>query len=195
MRPWRRCTPPTWTCSQSAQADFALDSGDFSRPAPREAMKEEIETALRPLLGQPLSDMWRYAGYQKFEFGVQRPAKNREGEAVTVADWGLVVACRWAITGPEGLVVSSANFGPGTARRDEPARPFYRLIHADSPVVEGLEADQDGALRFVLSQGYTLEVRPEADMDAEDEQWRFMPPGDERSHFVVWGNVRDSGTD
>ena len=42
-----------------------------------------IELALGELVGLPLSDMWRYAGCQKFEFGEQRPHLNRDGEETT----------------------------------------------------------------------------------------------------------------
>lgn len=56
-------------------------------------MKLEIETALQPLIGEPFSDMMRYGGCQKFEFGQQHPIINRKGKNVTVGEWGLVAAC------------------------------------------------------------------------------------------------------
>lgn len=156
-------------------------------------MKQEIEAALQPLIGQPLSDMWRYAGCQKFEFGVQRPAKNRKGQDVKRADWGLVVSCDWRVMGPEGHVVSSDDFGPGRSRRDEQAKPFYELIHTDPPVVEGIEANTGGALRIRMSQGYTLDVQPETDSGSDDEQRRFLPRDPQQKYFVLWGDGIEEG--
>lgn len=146
-------------------------------------MKAEIEQALHPLLGEPLSNMWRYAGCQKFEFGVQRPHKNRKGQTVTWADWGLVVTCAWCIRGPEGVIVSSDDFGPGRSRRDEKAYPFYDMLHDDPPIVETIVAGEDGTVHIQMTRGYTLDVRPKGGPDTEE--WRFMPPDQRRRHFVI----------
>lgn len=151
-------------------------------------MKQYIETALRPLLGEPLTDMWRYAGSQKFEFGVQRRRRNNQDEEYTSADWGLVVSCAWSIAGPEGCIVSSDQFGPQLGRRDQRAKPFYELLATGPPVVESIEADEEGALVIQMSGGYILAVQPEADIDPMDEQWRLMPPDGEQSHLVLWGD-------
>lgn len=148
-------------------------------------MKEEIEKTLRPLVGKPLSDMWRYAGLQKFEFGVQRPHKNRKGQDVTWADWGLVVACAWRITGRARPVVASADFGPGRSRHDEQALPFYTGLATAPPIVEAIEAAANGSLRISLSHEYLLEVHTDGETDSE--QWRFMPRDRRRRHFVVVG--------
>jgi len=154
-------------------------------------MKPVIEAALSPLIGEPLSDIWRYAGCQKFEFGIQRPTTNHEGEEITLADWGLVVSCDWRVTGPEGHVVSSGDFGFGGSRRDEQAHPFYDRIHADSPVVESVGADDDGKLSIRMSRGYLLQVDPVTGIDPEDEQWRFTPKDEEARHVVLWGDGID----
>lgn len=150
-------------------------------------MVEEIEAALGPLIGEPLTDMWRYAGCQKFEFGVQRPMNNKRGEDTSMADWGLVVECGWRITGPEGPVVSSDDFSPD-GRRDEGAYPFYDQVHTDSPVVEDIAVADDGAFRIRMSRGFTLEVQPAADAGPQDEQWRLMSPDKQARHFVLWGD-------
>lgn len=119
-------------------------------------MKYAIEAALRPLLGEPLSDMWRYEGLQKFEFGVQWPAKNRNGEHITRADWGIVVACFWQINGPDGYILSYNDFGPGDRRNDKPAQSFYDLLHISPRIVESITASNDGSVEFFLSDGYSL---------------------------------------
>lgn len=150
-------------------------------------MRKQIEEALQPLIGEPLTDMWRYAGCQKFEFGVQRPMQNTRGEECTRADLGFVVSCDWRINGPEGYIVSSADFGPEGSRRDPPAEPFYDLLGDTPPVVEALEVNDEGALLFRMTSGYTLEVLPSADIEPHDEHWRLMPKDREQEHIVLFG--------
>lgn len=149
------------------------------------AIKEEVERALHSLIGEPLSDMIRYAGIQAFEFGVQRRRKNRKGQDITVADQRLDVSCYWCISGPEGTIVSSEDFGPKGSRRDARAYPFYDMLDSNPPVVEVLEADEAGTLHVWLSGGYSLTVRPMEHVDGSDEeQWRFLPKDKEQSHLV-----------
>lgn len=130
--------------------------------------------------------MWRYAGCQKFEFGEQKPGKNREGEDTTRADWGLVANCHWRIEGPEGFALSWEHFGSTPERRDGHADPFYERLETRPLIVEAVEVRSDGALRFRLSDGFSLAV----DLGPPDgdsvERWRFMPPnGDPRGHLVL----------
>ena len=129
--------------------------------------------------------MMRFAGIQVFEFGVQRPRKNRKGEDITRADQRLHVSCSWEITGPNGLVLSHDDFGP--IRRDEKAYSFYEILTGDAPpLVEVIEADDDGALRLQMSHGYTLDIRPdEMDEEPDEEQWRFLPKDEGQNHLVL----------
>jgi hypothetical protein len=145
-----------------------------------------IEAALRPLLGEPLTDMWRYADCQRFEFGPQRPAKNRRGEDITLSDKALVVGCAWRIPGPSGEVLSSADFRSDGTRRDEQAHEFYGFLRADPLLVEAVAASEVGALALQQSRGYELCV--EADLPAEeDEQWRLMLGEGPTSHVTLYG--------
>ena len=151
-------------------------------------IKKAVEQALQPIVGEPLTDMWRYAGCQKFEFGVQRPAKNDDGEEITLADWGLVVSCDWSVSGPAGRVVSSDDFGPGRRRRDKRAHPFYDSLRTEPPVVECIEADEEGALFIQMGRRILLTVRPDPKIGGIDEQWRFMPKDKAERHFVLCGD-------
>ncbi len=173
-------------------------------------MKAEIEQRLQALIGEPLSDMWRYAGYQKFEFGVRRPCKNRKGQDITRSDWGLVVGGDWRITGSQGYIVSSDDFDPVrsisqiiekaestsedsrdlpsvantiSTRRDEAASEFYRILSDTFPLVESIEADEDGSLRISMTAGYILEILASGANDGE--RWRFLPKDDDAEHFVI----------
>jgi hypothetical protein len=152
-------------------------------------MKAEIEAILKPLLGEPLTDMWRYAGFQRFEFGEQRRSHDSKADAAPVGDWALIAGCAWRITGPMGVVVSSANFGE-SGRTDKDAAPFYRLLKREPPVVEALEANAAGAIRLQLTAGYLLEIEPEgAEWDDEppsEEYWLFHPRDKRKIRTILY---------
>jgi len=148
-------------------------------------MAELAQEALSALVGLPLSDMWRYAGCQKFEFGEQKKHANRYGEQVTWADWGLVVSCRWRLEGPNGFVLSSEHFGSKSERYDDHADEFYQELDANPPLVESVEVLDNGALHFRLSHGYKLALDP----SGQNEEWRFMPDDDPRGHLVLESGI------
>lgn len=153
-------------------------------------MRVKIETAMNELIGQPLTSMWRYAGLQKFEFGVQKPSRNRKGEKVTHADWGLVVTCRWQIDDKdENKIVGSEDFGPQGARRDSGASEFYKRLWSDPPIVQSIEGNVRGDVYFTMSEGYTLDIRVQANLD---EQWRLMPPKDKMFQIVLTEHSLDT---
>lgn len=137
------------------------------------------------LIGLPLSDMWRYMGCQKFEFGEQKPNLNRKGEATTWADWGLVVSGNWRIEGPQGFVLSWEHCGPTPERRDDHADSFYEALDTSPPTVQSVEISEDGALRLQMSGGYLLGVDPRAFDEDNVEEGRFMPPDDPRGDLVL----------
>ena len=166
-------------------------------------LKEEIETRLACLIGQPLSWMQRYAGCQRFEIGHQFPAKNRKGEDITLSDYAIVVSCLWEIHGSEGNVVGRNDFGPGSLRRDSEARWFYEVVSSERLFVESIVAESNGGFTLELSEAYILIVTPDLprkqryskkekilrEMLLRDgEIWRFMPKkqgNDDSPHFVV----------
>ena len=160
------------------------------RQRPKMCMRDEIETALRPLMGEPLSHM-RRAGFQMFEIGVQRPCKNRKGQDITLADMSLHVSCNWYITRNGDQIVSSEDFGPGWGvRRDEKAMPFYEMLGEEEFVVTSIHADNSGGVVIQLTRGYMLQIvtdHDEAvmDTDADTEQWRLLPKDRTRRDFVV----------
>ena len=150
----------------------------------------EIQETLACLRNEPLSDMWRYAGRQKFEFGVQRPFRNRKGVVTTRADRGLVVSCDWRLWAYEELILSASDFGPGTARRDGDGEGFYDELGVFPPLVEQIEVLEQGGIRLVLSRGYILEIIPNGGGEyregfLEGEQWRFMPKEEAADQVVL----------
>jgi hypothetical protein len=154
------------------------------------SIREEIETALKPLLGEPVSNMWR-AGFQIFEIGEQRPFKNRKGQDTTRADLSLHVSCDWYITRSGEPIVSSEDFGPGWGvRRDEKAFPFYEALGGPEFIIRSVRADSSGSVVIRMAGGYVLQIitdrrKDELDPDADTAQWRFLPKDETVHHFVV----------
>jgi len=154
--------------------------------------RRSAKEALSALVGLPLSDMFRYAGCQKFEFGEQKPHLNRKGEEMTRADWGLVASCHWRIQGPSGFLLTWEDFTP--ARRDDHAMAFYGSLKSDPPVVESVEVEEDGGLRIGMTCEYSLALDPSNYDEEYFEDWRFMPPTDEpRGHLVLGEDLSWSG--
>ncbi|RYG49067.1 hypothetical protein EON79_02560 [bacterium] len=147
-----------------------------------------MEEAFAPLVGLPISDMWRY-GCQKFEIGEQKSRVDDDGDEFTCADWGLVVSGSWRIEGPDGFVLSSDHFGPDRERHDEHGEPFYRLLETAPPTVLSIVVEDDGGLFLPLSEGFSLRVSPNEEEAGEFEEWRLMPPDDDpRGHLVLEGD-------
>lgn len=150
-----------------------------------EEERRATRETLSVLVGLPLSDMWRYMGCQKFEFGEQKPYLNRKGEETTWADWGLVANCDWRILGPGGFALTWEHFGPTPQRRDDHAGDFYDSLETDPPVVESVGVEEDGGLRFAMTGGYRLTLDPRPCDEDHSEDWRFMPPDGPRGHLVL----------
>jgi len=137
--------------------------------------KAQIEQTLRPLVGLPLSDMGRFAGWQRFEFGPQKPFINTKEQEATKADYAIDVSCGWRIVGPEGIVVGSDDYGPGSERHDEQAKPFFRMLAQSPPVVESVRVDAVGSVHFALTGDYSLDILPMG--GSQEDRWIFLPPG------------------
>jgi len=135
----------------------------------------QIEHVLHPLVDLPLSNMSRFVGWQRLEFGPQRPFVNKKGHNVTKADYAIHVACGWRIIGPEGIVVGSEDYGPGSERHDKQGKPFFRMLAQTPPAVQGVKADAVGSLRFAMTGGYWLDILPLGAIQAA--QWIFLTPG------------------
>src|SRR5579862_6859429 len=151
-------------------------------------MKVRIKSVLSPLVGKPLTDMWAY-GCWKFEFGPQVPFINRKGQESSHADWRFVIECSWELAKDRGWSISSAQLEYVDGRLPDEARDLVRPLREElasaAPVLQSIEATDEGEVLFRLQQGYTLRVVPDRLVsDERAEQWRYMPSGD-ASHFVL----------
>ena len=175
-------------------------------------MKQQIEAALTPLLGLPLRDCWRpniegFQSLQRFEFGAQRPATNRQGKHLTFGEYALHVGCAWRIIG-QGRILAAYidlyypadnpnesgdhddfdSYQPGASQRDRQVQHFVERLDASPLFVERIEADEVGSVTMSLGRGYKLEILP---MDSLPfEFWRLLrvrQRNKTEEHFVVTG--------
>ncbi len=167
-------------------------------------IKEQIEEALRPLVGLPLESSGR-AGLQWFSFGAVRLVGDyRRGKKAKreVGEYALHIQCQWRLLGPAGIIVGSddkyypagdpyfddSDFDddlPGGNRRDERVAHFFAERTSDSLVVETVSADHTGAIYLRMSGGFSLEVVPCHTL--KYELWRLFRPATDEEHFVVTG--------
>jgi hypothetical protein len=167
------------------------------------ALKVAIERALQPLLGLPLSDMWRISrfGLQRVEFGEQRASQNRRGEAVAYGSCFLHVACAWRIVTAGAIVIGADDYNGRQRHEPFPSRldpdnseldafaqrtsAFFDSLHNNPPVVEAIEADPIGSVRFFLSEAGRLEILPLE--SGPEEHWRLLYRDKRKRQFVVTG--------
>lgn len=168
-----------------------------------DSVKEEIESQLACLIGEPLSNMMRYAGCQRFSFGQPYERLNRRGKPIILFDYAIVASCLWEIQCDGEYVVGRHDFGPGDIRRDSAAQWFYDLVRAQSLKVTQIEAMANGGLTVAFTDEIVLSVTPglpvkqrysktqkklRALMLRDGELWRLMPKkqsDEEPPHFVV----------
>ena len=167
--------------SEPARTDRDDDSAIDSASSPVKVKiqftddeRRDVHKALSALIGMPLSDMIRYCGWQRFEFGEQIPAKNKRGEDVTISDWAISLNCPWRIEGPDGFSLTSEDFEP--ERHDDHAEAFYDRFESDPISVESVSVESNGALTFFFSEGFVLNAKPANELEPEFEEWWFFPP-------------------
>jgi len=166
-------------------------------------LKEQVERALKAIMGMPLTDAGRALNMGMFSFGELRESVTHSlGKKGVVGEYALHIQCPWRVVGSEGIVVASGdrNYpedensdwqdfdsdGPSLceARIDEWLQP-----HKELPLtVKSVTADRLGGFKMELSQGFILEVFPADSLRGEySEHWRFFRPFEE-NHFVVTGH-------
>ncbi len=156
-------------------------------------MKDEIRTALAPLVGLRFVQPGRGLDLQLWEFS----ARSKPGYA-------LHVGCPWRIIVDDRILVGygdyyrSATVAPldesertsGTGARwiDVQLAVLRGRLGPDGARVESVEADGLGGFSLVLSEGIRIEVMPDtscAPHDKYDEYWRVFEQSDNAQHFVV----------
>jgi len=177
-----------------------------SKPIPMNAVADQVQQHLRPLIGLPLSVTRRTADLRNFQFG--------EMKAVgigTVGEWALHIQCPWRIEGPQGIVTGRSDlWKPAVIHGDvdwdswdyekgnlQDKRIFDLLGGLDpeprsysnttgSLIVESVTADDFGGAAIHLSGGYRLVLFPAG---SEGEDWRVFRPATGEPHFVISGGT------
>ena len=166
-------------------------------------LSQRIASELQLLVGQPLSDCWRAANMQVFEFGPIKKYMNRKEEEVEGSDLRLHVQCRWRVVDGRRIIFA----------RDDLLRPANESIqpedfdwdkeesvldvvqrswfhsHRAAPVkVVQVAGDVYGGCRIVFEGHLTLELFPcNSNRGEYSEHWRLLGHRPDGSHFVVTG--------
>ena len=164
-------------------------------------MKNEIESYLISLIGQPLIGASRAASMQMFGFG--NWVDTVDGEIRKVSEYALHLQCAWRITSKDKIFVGQNDmFYPSGNYETEPKNWNWDVTgnnrcdektdelidqHVDCPlIVEKITADEFGSLNLQFSENFRLEIF--SDNSLPEEFWRFFKPTNEENHFVVGGN-------
>lgn len=135
----------------------------------------KIVSLLSPMIGEPLSDMWRGLG-QIFEFGERKDCLNGKGESIQQADFHFKALSDWAISQNGVLLMNrhdhrgkrrfyrriSKPREPDKAERWIRAKRFFDQVYAGELVLRRVAVEQ-GVLRLELDSGYLIEVPPAED--------------------------------
>ncbi|CAN5369630.1 hypothetical protein BH11ARM1_BH11ARM1_08280 [soil metagenome] len=137
--------------------------------------REMTEEALTPLVGLALTD-FRQPIFTIFEFGEQRPGKNRRGEDVTFADWSFdITGMSWQVVHHDRVVIGSSDMPYSGKRRPKrfferitpprdpelrsrwrAANDFLDLVEAGSLHAVAVSAGPAGATSIFLEEGYAI---------------------------------------
>jgi len=130
-----------------------------------------LHDLLLPIVGEPLSGMWRAVG-QVFEFGEQRPDTNRRGEAITRGDfWLKFIAADWRVIQGGRLIIGSSDRTNDDRffNSDEPplrpddveiwrlGRDFLKAVEDCKFVAESIEVGQFADVRVHLSNDLLIQ--------------------------------------
>ena len=148
-----------------------------------------VKDAFSLLVGEPLSDMWRYAGYQVFEFGEQVPEVNTKGVEITRGMLSLT-SLYWKLRGPNRFSLGSRNFG-SSGRRDGHAEGFYGMVEAGALTVETLDVSELGAISLGMSGGFSLDFFINGRVSKLGYQWQYSyrREGSEKRMVLCGGSL------
>jgi hypothetical protein len=170
-----------------------------------ENVKRSIETAVKPLIGLPLSIAREAADMRIFHFGGIRPHRTGKG---TVGSHALHIQCTWRLVDRDGIITGYSdrfycldpevepnpeNLQSGNLQKILIERfmgEFDDLTgsHVDLKrrhVVASVQADQYGSVDIAFTDGVRLQLFPDG---SSTEDWRFFatePP--DLDHFAIVG--------
>jgi hypothetical protein len=166
-------------------------------------LADRITNELRVLIGEPISDCWRAANMQVFEFGPMKKFVNRKGEEVEGGDLKLHVQCRWRMVdgtrilfgrddllrpANERIPLDDFDWDKDDSILDVVQREWF-VQHRKAPMhVVSATGDDYGGCRIDLEDSVSLEVFPcDSDRGEYSEHWRLLGHRSDGSHFVITG--------
>jgi hypothetical protein len=165
-------------------------------------MNEQVQKALRVLIGKPLWSSGRAADLEWFQFGQRKTVKGARGDTKEVGEYALHVQCAWRIRHSDRVVVASRDLYHPASETDGPVHDFNwdvqganrrdklmaELFQNGTPefVVQQVSVGNAGAFTVVFDDDYALDVFP--DDSSQDEHWRLFKPYTEESPFVLSGS-------
>jgi len=165
-------------------------------------LAERITAALQVLVGEPISNCWRAANMQIFEFGPARKVLNRRGEEVEESDWKLHVQCRWRMVdgrrilfgrddllrpANEDIPLGEFDWDQDESVLDVKQRQWFEQHQAAPKKVVHVTGDCYGGCQIELEDHFLLELLPcDSDRGEYSEHWRFFDQRNDGS-FVITG--------
>jgi hypothetical protein len=164
-------------------------------------MKEEIQKAMKPLIGMPFWSVGRIADLEWFCFGKnRREVVSRTGQTKVVSDYALHLTCGWIIVKDKQVYAANddryfakgddpfLNCGsfdwntPEGNRLDERIAVLDKQISEKPLIVLSIDVDEIGGMSISFTDNYSLRVFPNTSFA---EYWRLFEPYKETEHFVV----------
>ncbi len=166
-------------------------------------LADRITVELQVLIGEPMSDCWRAADMQIFEFGPMHKFINREGEEVEHSDLSLHVQCPWRIVDAVQIMfgyddlhrpadkntsLDDFDWDKDDSVLDVVQRNWFAKRRTAPLHVVNVTGDIYGGFRITLEQDVVLEALPCDSRRGEySEHWRLLGHRSDGSHFVVTG--------
>jgi len=128
-----------------------------------------LSKTLKDFEGRRLERMYRYLGFQAFNFG-ETPPPNADLEP---RDIFITACCPWSVSRAGIVFLTSTNFGPGRERRDQTAQWFYNLQGDPRLQVLSTSVGRTASLTLALSDEISISITP------EDEEMPDGPSGED----------------
>jgi len=158
-----------------------------------------INLALTKLLNQNLQGLGRAADMLWLGFGDPVTYIDIKGNPVIKSMYALHVQCNWEIIDGNKIILSQNDFyeskdeafSPfidvdvlGNSKFDELSISLNSVIKANPPYVTDFDTDMVGGFSLKLSNNFNVTVYPYSPM--EGESWRFLMPGSDVDHLVIF---------
>jgi len=162
-------------------------------------LMDAIKNTLTKLLNQRIQEIGRAANMLWIAFGEPITCINIKGKPVIKSEFALHIQCNWAIMDDYQILLSDDDFYIprdgvssqlfemeqfGNSRFDEVSVKLNATFKAGSVNVAHLDINVSGGFCLELSNHSMIKVCPYNPL--EGESWRFLMPGSDEEHFVVF---------